>query len=436
MRASALEDTMIDPVVITGSGIICSFGDRLPEIWDSVLSGKRGVRPIEGFETAGFDCRFAGQVRGLDPRDMGISPRDSRIMDIHSYMLMKCSRDAFLQAGIETSSIPGEEIGFFAGMGMVDYDIEDLLPAVLKSRNAEGGLDYEAFFEHGYKEIYPLWPLSMLNNISFCQVAISLKITGENAVFSPHADSGLQAVAEAMKTVEDGKSRVALAGGVSEKVSPISLARGHLSGTLSSSGGENGLFCRPFAADRNGTVPGEGCGVVTIELLSSAKERGAPVLASIAGYGASCGTDGNFACPDKHAYSQAMRSALASAGKTPSDIDVLVAHGDGTPPGDGNEIEAINEVFRDREEELHIYCSKGSLGHLLAGAPLVDIILGLSMLRTGLVPPTLTSRPADKALHLGLVTEEALRVGPKRIMINCGSGEGQAASLIIEAAAS
>ncbi len=109
----------------------------------------------------------------------------------------------FSSRGLENASIPREEIGFFAGMGMVDYEVDDLLPAVLKSLNATGDLDYSAFYSKGYTEIYPLWPLSMLNNISFCQVATSLDLQGENTVFSPHADSGAMAVAEGMKALRD-----------------------------------------------------------------------------------------------------------------------------------------------------------------------------------------------------------------------------------------
>ncbi len=354
-------------------------------------------------------------------------------MDTPAYMLMKCTTDAFLQAGLETTSIAREDIGFFAGMGMVDYDSEDLLPAVLKSWNSAGDFDYDLFYSDGYKEIYPLWPLSMLNNISFCQVAINHDIRGENAVFSPHADAGAQAVAEGMKTVLDRKSQVVLAGGVSEKLSPFSLARAHLCGVLNTQDNQDEMLCRPFSVLRNGTILGEGCGVLALELHSSAAERGVPCLASLTGYGAACETDGRFSGPSAMALARSMQAALDSAGIKPSDIDLIIAHGDGTIAGDNNESEAIHQVFSGCFDKVTVFSSKGALGHLLAGAPVVDMILAIWMIRTGIVPSTLNSAPSEDTILFNLLHGQSSPLQPKRILINCQSYEGQSASLLLEA---
>jgi len=418
-------------VVITGAGIVCSLGIGREEVWNALLSGKTGISSIKGFDTSGFECTSAAQVKDLNPRDLGIHPRDSRIMDTHSYMLMKCARDAFFQAGLDKATLPKEDIGFFAGMGMVDYKAEDLLPSVLKSLNSYGSLNYDMFYTDGYREIYPLWPLSMLNNISFCQVAISLDMRGENTVFSPHADSGAQAIAEGMQTLLDSTAQAVLAGGVSEKISPFSLARGLLSGILNTSNDLTEPACRPFAADRNGTVLGEGCGVLTLESYKSAVERGMHCLASVTGYSFAFGSDGKFSGPAASALGNAMQGALNSAGLKPSDIDLIIAHGDGTISGDKNEIHAIHEIFADCIDKVNVFSSKGALGHLLAGAPAVDIILGISMLESGIVPPTITSSP-DSSILFNLV-RKPLRMNLQKILINCQSCEGQAASIIIEA---
>jgi 3-oxoacyl-[acyl-carrier-protein] synthase II len=418
-------------VVITGAGIVCSLGKGREEVWNAMLSGKTGISPIKGFDTSGFECTSAAQVKDLNPRDLSIHPRDSRIMDTHSYMLMKCARDAFSQADLDKATIPKEDIGFFAGMGMVDYKSEDLLPSVLKSLNSSGSLNYDMFYTDGYREIYPLWPLSMLNNISFCQVAISLDMRGENTVFSPHADSGAQAIAEGMQTLLDGTAQAVLAGGVSEKISPFSLARGLLSAILNTSNDLTEPACRPFAADRNGTVLGEGCGMLTLESYKSAVERGMHCLASVTGYGFAFGSDGKFSGPAASALGNTMQGALNSAGLKPSDIDLIIAHGDGTISGDKNEILAIHKIFADCIDKVNVFSSKGALGHLLAGAPAVDIILGISMLESGIVPPTITSSP-DSSILFNLV-RKPLRMNLQKILINCQSCEGQAASIIIEA---
>lgn len=272
-------------VVITGAGIVCALGHDLPSVWDALISGSHGIRPIEGFDASGFDCAVAAQVRGLHPHALRVDTRDTRVMNTHSSMLIKAARDAFLASGLDAALIPRESIAFFAGMGMVDYSVEDLLPAVLKSLDATGTLDYAAFYTEGYKDIRPLWPLSMLNNISFCQVAIDLDIQGENTVLSPDANSGAQAVSEAMKCIEDGKCTASLAAGVSETITPLSLARGHFSGILNRSAEPGEDYVKPFDANRKGTVLGEGCGVVVLESGSTAEKRGVVPLAAMSGYG-------------------------------------------------------------------------------------------------------------------------------------------------------
>jgi 3-oxoacyl-[acyl-carrier-protein] synthase II len=422
-----------DRVVITGAGVVCSLGKDASEVWEALLAGKAGVGAVEGFDAKGFASTCAAEVQGFHPSDLGIHPRDARIMDTHAYLLMKGAQDAFSNAGLAKTSIPREEISFFAGMGMVDYDLEDLLPAVLKSLDAEGELDYSAFYIKGYTEIYPLWPLSMLNNISFCQVATSLDIQGENTVFSPHGDSGAMAVAEGIKALLDDRARVVLCGGVSEKVSPLSLARAHLSGTLNTTDPQGRGICKPFDRERRGTVPGEGCGVVVLELESSARERGVPCLARMTGYGCSCEIEAPCSGPTSRAIVLAMRGALGRAGIESSEIDLVIAHGDGTVSGDRSEIEAINDVFSECIDRVSVYSSKGAIGHLLAGAPLVDTIVGLSVLRDGIVPRTLHVSSPDPSIRFHLVYRKPLRKTIKKILINCRSYEGQAASLILEA---
>jgi 3-oxoacyl-(acyl-carrier-protein) synthase len=421
-----------DRVVITGTGMVCALGKIPEQVWAALLSGKTGIRPIEGFDTDGFACTSAAQVRDLNVTELGVHPRDARIMDTHSYLLMKSTRDAFHQAGLDRTLIPREEIGFFAGMGMVDYEVEDLFPAVVKSLDGRGHLDYSAFYSQAYTEIYPLWPLKMLNNIGFCQVAKELDIQGENTVFSPHGDSGAMAVTEGTKSVRSRRAQVVLCGGVGEKVNPSSLARAHLSGVLNTTDSPKGLLCRPFAVDRKGTVLGEGCGVVALELESSARTRGVPIVASVTGYGCSCEITNSHSGPTARAFSLAMRGGLDRADLKPSDIDLIIAHGDGTVSGDRNEIEAIHDVFSDCLNQVHVFSSKAALGHLLAGAPLIDVILGVCMLRDGIVPAMPHASPPEPSIRFHVLQGTSLRKDLRRILINCQSYEGQAASLVLE----
>jgi 3-oxoacyl-[acyl-carrier-protein] synthase II len=420
---------MSDKVAITGTGLVSSLGLNASETWDALLSGKCGIRVIDDFDAQSFDCHAAARVQGLSPSELDIHPRDSRIMDKHSFMLMKGSRDAFNQSKLDNGSITPEDIGYFAGMGMVDYDIEDLLPSVLKSLDQQGNLDYNKFFSQAYQDIHPLWPLSMMNNISFCQVAIDLGIKGENTVFSPHSDSGSHSIIEAHNYIMEKKARVVLAGGVSEKVSPSSLARASWFGILNN----EEPACRPFGKARKGTILGEGCGILSLELQSSAEKRQIRCLAAISGYGASFEVSEELNCPTSKAISLSMEQAISKANLKPSDIDLIIAQGDGTYTGDKNEIEAMQLTFTDCIDKVNVFSSKGALSNLLAGAPAVDVILGIYILENGIIPATYNSLPLEENIKFNVISSEPLRAHPKRILINSRSYEGQCASLIIEA---
>jgi 3-oxoacyl-[acyl-carrier-protein] synthase II len=424
---------MQNKIVITGTGMVSSLGLTVSESWESMYAGKQGIQPIDTFNADGCACVAAAQVKGLNESELGIHPRDSRIMDKHAHMLLKSSRDAFNQSKLGASSVPAEDTGYFTGMGMVDYNVEDLLPAVIGSLNLNGVLDYDLFYSQAYQEIHPLWPLSMLNNISFCQVAIDLGIKGENSVFSPHSDSGMHAIIEGFNAIVDKRVKAVLAGGVSEKVSLHSIARAADFDIVNTSE-QSSHWCRPFSNDREGTVLGEGCGILAMELYSYAVERQAPVLAVMSGYGTSFEKMQGSNCPSAKAISASMNNALAHADIKPSEIDVIIAHGDGTINGDRNEMNAIQDLLYGCIDKVKIFSSKSALGHMLAASSPVDVILGIQMINHGIIPAIHGFDKPEEDILLHIVTGTPVNISPKRILINSLSYEGQCASLVLEAA--
>ncbi len=419
-------------VAVTGVGLVSALGQSAPEVWDALLASEHGIDRIDGFDPGGFACQQAAQVRGLNPQELGIHSRDARIMDKLAHMLMKCGLDATRHSRLHETSIPREEIGMFLGIGMVDYEVKDLLPAVLKSIDAADQIDYAAFYSVGYREIYPLWPLTMLNNITCCQAAIHLDVRGENGVFSPDADSSAEAIAEGAKTLLTEKARAVIVGGVSEKVSPMSLARAHLYHILNTTDQTTKGMCRPFSKYRKGSILGEGCGIMVLEPYSAAIERGISAMALISGYGSACEIDEPGPGPTARSIAYAMEEAVRNAELTPADIDAIIAHGDGTYSGDKNEIEAIHRVFSDVVQRINVFSSKGALGNLLAGSPAVDAVLAVCMLQSGIIPPTLHSAPEESHIRFNIVQERPLEANPRRILINSQSYEGRCASLVIE----
>ena len=418
---------MQDKVVITGVGLVSALGNDLDTTWKNLLNGQSGISRIDEFDVEGFHCQHGAFVRGLDPDELGVRGKGGRIMDRHAYMLLKSTRDAFRYSSIDLEVTPPERVGYFAAMGMVDYHVDDLLEAVINATDDDGKLNYEKFFSGTYQDIHPLWPLSMLNNIHFCQVAIDLGIKGESIVFCPHSPAAVDAVMEAYHTVLGNKADLALAGGVSENISPMSLTRASLVNLLNN--GSSG--CHPFETPATGTILGEGAGVLALERLSSAKQRDLPALAWIKGYGASFGRDGEDCSPSEKAISLSINDALTSSGLGPGEIDLIIAHGDGTPGGDRNELKAITGVFEHCIDDLHIYTSKSALGHSLSGASAMDMVLGTCMLKHSIIPAIGHRYEADKRIAKNLVREKPVSREIKNILINAQSYEGQCASIIL-----
>ncbi len=359
-----------DQIVITGLGAVCSLGNSVREICLELTSGKSGLREIVGLDAGGFDC-LAAQVKNLPALKTDIHPQLARSMGTHLSLLLISMEEALGNAAIAPDRFDPGDFGFFAGMGMVDYHIEDLLSSVLKSLSHNGDLDYDRFFSTGYQEIYPLWPLGMLNNVAFCQAAIHFGLQGENCVFSPHGDAGIQAVAEAVKVLGEGKAKVALAGGVGEEVSPLSLARAKLKGLIGPP--EIGWSAKSAKCTPTGIGLGECGAMLVLEPLSGAIERGANILARVIGFGFSCHRDDKDGFTSRQAICSAMRGALSQAEVRPDQID-LVMLGSYSQ----NEIEAVREIFgMEGEAPIAVSCAT-ALGEMLAAGPILNTAIGLS----------------------------------------------------------
>lgn len=426
---------MTEEVVITGSAMLCALGHGKSAVWHAVRSGRSGIGSLPGIDPWTCDAAAGARVKDINSASLDVPARMARLMNLPSCMLLKTARDAFVEARLDQGAVPGEELAFFAGMGMVDYEPEQLAPAVAKAQTREGALDVNRFLADGYREIYPLWPLAMLNNVGFCQVAIALGLKGENAVFADHAGAGAQAVVEGLWAVLDGRARATLVGGVSTGISPFSLGRARLAELPNTSGETPKAECRPFSRLSAGTVLGEGAAALILESRSTAIARGVPFSAALAGYGLTCEkATGSFA-PTPRAIVEAADQALARAGRSTSDVDLVIAHGDGTRAGDRHEIEAIARLFGPRAPGMRVFSSKGSLGNCLAGSLVLDMVLALCILEHQTIPPTLLRDPAEDELPFTLVRGDAQPARLQCILLNARSPEGHCAAFVVETCA-
>ncbi len=408
--SNRLPHPLTQRVAITGLGGVCSLGDSVPEITRRLMSGKSGITEIGGPHPGEFGPP-AAWMKHSSAIKTDIHPQLARSMGKHLSLLLASTEEALRSAAIVPGMFDPRDIGFFAGMGMVDYHVEDLLGAVLKSLNQFGDLDYDRFFSAGYQEIYPLWPLGMLNNVAFCQAAIHFGLQGENCVFSPHGDCGIQAVAEAVRVLEEGKAKVALAGGVSEEISPLSLGRARLHGLT----GLPDEFLEPGAE----IFLGEGGAMLVLEPLSSALERDANVLAEIAGFGFAFGKEDNGGFPPAQAISSAIGGALRNASLEPGQIDLIMFGG-----LDQSEAEAAREIF-DVGVPV-IAATTKALGELFAAGPILNTAIGLTIPEHAPLPLRLPS-------SVFRLPSSAYRPRPwRRVLVNGISYEGGCASMIIE----
>lgn len=393
-----------ETVVITGTGAVCPFGNSTMEIWNFLAGGN----PSQEFLSADSKKPFYPELLRTwkaPALKTEIQPQLARSMGKHLMLLLLSAEESHAMSCLGGSGLKGEDIGFFAGMGMVDYHVDDLIPAVLKSCSTEGELDYGKFFSGGFQEIYPLWPLAMLNNVAFCQVAIHLKLHGENCVFTPHADAGVQAISESVKVLREGKAAAVLVGGVSEEVSPLSLARAEL----------NGLTGSPVFLGECGAT-------LALETLALAEKRHIRPLAAIAGFGFACGGDGRS--PTSRTIYSSMNRAVSAAGLEPGDIDLVIAGAVGLP-----ETRACNAAAMDFfGGRIPVWLSPGHVfGEIFAASPILNTIIGTLIFESSKLPEVLLPAEVGNSEN-----GSKLSLAPEKVLIIATSYEGRCAAFVLE----
>jgi 3-oxoacyl-[acyl-carrier-protein] synthase II len=397
---------MRDSAVVTGCGAVTSVGTSAAATWSAVRAGTSGLR---AFTMADAQV-FGAPVSGIDADTLGVGSRDAWIMGLPALMLLGSAREAMAEAGLDPSACGPDEIGFFAGMGMVDPAPADLRAAALASRGPEG-IDYRRFFGDGYREIHPLWPLAMLNNVGFCLSARLAGVRGENAVFSPGADSALLALSEASDTVVSGRAAAALAAGASERVSAASVTRARILG------GWDAPECR--------CAPGECAAVLVVESADSARARGAVPLAAVPGWGFSS------AVTASEGFAAAMTLAVERARREARPVDAVILHDERCGGVDSAEREAVAVVLGAQPTPPALLSSKRLLGHCLAGGSAADAVLAVRMLAEGVLPQPL-AQPARAPGRPGEAAPDRTAVRPRRIVVNSRSWSGSYGSVVLD----
>ncbi|MEL6449132.1 MAG: beta-ketoacyl-ACP synthase II [Pseudomonadota bacterium] len=383
-------------VVVTGMGIISPVGNDLKTAWDNVVSGVSGVRPIEAFDVSAFTTRFGGCVQGFDAAEGGIPPKEARKVDqFIQYGIVACNQ-AIADSGIEVREDNAHRMGVLMGAGIGGIGTIE--------GNYKKYLDADA----NPRKISPFFvPGSIINMISG-HISIMHGMTGPNLSVVTACTTSTHALGLAARTIAYGDADVMLAGGAEYATTPLGLGGFCSARALSTRNDDPQRASRPFDADRDGFVLGDGAGALMLEEYEHAKARGASIYAELAGFGMS-GDAYHITSPpeDGGGARRSMENAVRDAGLNPSDIDYLNAHATSTIAGDVAETVAVKGAFGDHASTIAVSATKSTTGHLLGAAGAVEAIFSIMALRDQVIPPTMNLDTPDPQCDLDYVPNTA-----------------------------
>lgn len=383
-------------VVVTGIGILCPLGLDTSATWEGLIAGKSGIDRITLFDPEPFDTKIAGEVKGFEPTNY-INRKDARRMDRFAQLAVAASREAVEQADLKIDSSNQDSTGVVVGSGI-------------------GGLttlseQIKVLLEKGPDRVNPFLVPMMITDMAASQVSIALGLKGPNLCITSACSSGSDAIGAAYELIRRGDTQAMIAGGSESTINPIGVAAFNALNALSTRNNEPQLASRPFDAERDGFVIGEGAGTLVLENLTHAQKRGANILAEIVAYGASADAY-HITQPIENGEgaARAMQVALNKAGLATTEVDYINAHGTSTPLNDKMETKAIKAVFGDHAYNIPISSTKSMIGHLIGGAGAIEAAICIMAIQHGLIPPTINLTHPDPECDLDYVPNVARRV--------------------------
>ncbi len=405
-------------VVVTGFGAVTPNGNDATTLWESVRNGRSGIGPVTAFDTTGYDCLIAGEVRGIDLSEAFRNPKEARRADRFSQLAMTAAKEAVRHSGLLTEKEDPSRVGVIVGSGIGGLKtLED---------------QHSALLQKGPRRTSPLMIPMMITNIASGMIAIEFGYQGPNFCVVTACATAAHCIGEAWRLIRDHEAEVILAGGSEAAVVPLGLSGFGNMKALSLRNGEPQKASRPFDRDRDGFVLSEGAGVVVLEELEHARRRGALILGEIIGYGLSADAS-HITSPDPNGRcaARAMVAALKRAGKSPEEIDYINAHATSTQQGDACEALAIRSVFGPYTKDVPVSATKSMTGHCLGAAGAVELILCLQALEAQLIPPTINLDNPDPACDLHHVPYQARESKLRVAMSNSFGFGGHNASLVV-----
>jgi len=405
-------------VVITGMGAITPLGNGVEAFWNGIKEGKSGIDRIDRFDVEKFDVHFAGQVNDFKPEDY-MERKEAKRMDRFTQFAMAATTMAVKDAELNMEKVDPLRVGVIIGTGI----------GGLETLEAQG----RVLIEKGPSRISPLLVPMMIANMAAGQISIALGAKGINSTVVTACASATNAIAEAFKAIRCGDADVIITGGSEAPITPLALAGFCSMKALSTRNEDPKSACRPFDADRDGFVMGEGAGILIVESLEHAIKRDAQILAEIVGYGLTADAYHITApAPEGEGAARAMKQALQIAGITPDAVDYINAHGTSTPYNDKYETAAIKSVFGDHAYRMSVSSTKSMTGHLLGAAGGIEAIALVKTILHQFLPPTINYTTPDPECDLDYVPNQGRSAKVEYAMSNSFGFGGQNACILLK----
>lgn len=404
-------------VVVTGLGVVTPLGEGMETFWANLVAGQCGIERISLFDPGSFDCQIAAEVRQFNPLPAFPSPKDERRSDRFSKFALTAGLLALRDSGLDLDRCDRDSIGVFIGSGIGGLATTEEQHKVLLGR--------------GPSRVSPFMIPMLILNMASGMFSMYHRLRGPNLATCSACATSSHAIGEAWRTIKMGDAVVMFAGGSEATITPLGIAGFCSMKAMSTRNHAPKQASRPFDAQRDGFVMGEGAGILVLEELEHAKARGARIYGEIAGYGNTADAYHMTAPPPGgEGAARCMRLAIRSAGISPEHVGYINAHGTATLQGDICETQAIKTVFADHARRLAVSSTKGATGHMLGAAGAVEMAVCLKVLETGVLPPTINLEYPDPECDLDYVPNVARECRVTAVMNNSFGFGGHNACLV------
>ena len=403
-------------VVVTGLGALAPNGNDLDSFWDALVNGRSGIGPITKFDASEHRAQIAGEIKGFDAEAV-IDRKDVRRNDPFTHYAIYVANQATEHGGLDMEAVDAERVGVIWGSGIGGIQTHEEQHTILMDK--------------GPKRVSPFYVPMMISDMAAGMISMVLGAKGPNYATVSACSSAAHALGEAARKIQYAEADVMVAGGSEAACTPISVAGFASAKALSTRNDEPERASRPFDAERDGFVLGEGAGAVILEELEHARARGAVIYGEFKGLGFTADAYHQTAmAPEAEGGTRAMRIALQDAGLDPADVGYVNAHGTSTPMGDSQETTAIKTVFAGHTDRLAVSSTKSMTGHLLGAAGAIESIACIMALKHGVLPPTINYENPDPECDLDCVPNEARQAAVENVLNNSFGFGGHNVALV------